>query len=348
MLGEQIRLLLVEDSPTAQYYLQELLVQAGFVVTGVASTVHQAEMLARASRPDLVLSDVRLPDGNGIDLARRIMGSHPLPIILITAYDASSPELVFQAMNAGALEVLPKPPAKDDPKFKAYYDVLVKTIRTLAGIPVVHRGKLGKAPVAPKSRKIVEKRIETDAPIIAIGASTGGPNLVADLVREVKKTKFHYAVIAQHMVPEFLEGFRQWIRISAGCDVEMAVNGATPERGRVYLPPPHMHLQLTSEGTWKVLTSSAIASPHIPSINTLFQSLASECGKEVIAFLLTGMGRDGASGLKALKDAGAFTIVQDPRTAVIPGMPSAALELDAACAIQTPADMLTWIQTRGK
>src|SRR5262249_11323200 len=142
--------------------------------------------------------------------------------------------------------------------------------------------------------------------------------------------KIHFCVIAQHMVPDFIGSFQKWLQNMTKRPVILAETGKRPQSGAVYVIPPHRHLELVSSG-WNILPAQAVASAHIPSIDTLFSSLAREIPKQVVALLLSGMGHDGAAGLRNLKTAGAYTIVQDPNTAVLYSMPQSAIRMDAAC-----------------
>lgn len=346
------RVLLVEDSPTAIVAMQQLLTEMGFLVIGTAKSVRDAEGMVRRTQPDLLISDIRLPDGTGIDLTERLMSTMPLPIVLITAHDADDPQLVFRCIQAGALDVLPKPPAKQDPEYNNYVYQTSRTLRSLAGIPVTHRHIRARSavPDTPSPAMVAallsgaRPTSQAEGQVIAIGASTGGPSLVADLLRSLKYRPFRFAVVAQHMVPDFIPGFCAWLQSVAGVQVRVATQGEAPESNVVYLVPPNFHLQYAITHRWELLPASAVRSPHVPSINLLFESLAAARLEKVIAILLTGMGSDGAGGLKSLKNAGAHTIVQDPATALISGMPQSAVDSGAACEVLPPESIRRFLR----
>jgi chemotaxis response regulator CheB len=147
------------------------------------------------------------------------------------------------------------------------------------------------------------------------------------------------------MVPDFVENFRSWLQDAVSFPIKMAEVSRVPEQGTFYTIPPRRHLLLGNDRKWNLLSPEHVPSVHIPSIDALFRSLATTIPKKVIAILLTGMGRDGAAGLKALRDAGAYTIVQEPKSAPLPSMPEAAIEMNAACAVLTPEQIVSWLQS---
>jgi two-component system chemotaxis response regulator CheB len=294
-----------------------------------------------------------MPGGDGIAMTQRIMQEHPVPVVLITAHDPTNPNLVFRALQAGALEVLPKPPSRKDPDFEKYMHHFRRTLRILYGMPVVRRFhhlrvSAAETPMAfrttPNPETIARTHDSTEPPVIAIGASTGGPTVVAALLQCLQPGRFRYVVVAQHIVADFLESFNEWLQSLVTLPVKMAESGEHPQDGVVYLTPPSMHLILDKAGCWKLLPAGSVVSPHVPSIDALFGSLTALNARKA-AILLTGMGQDGAAGLRALKDAGAFTIVQDPASAVVPSMPQTALRINAASAILHPTKIEDWLRT---
>jgi two-component system chemotaxis response regulator CheB len=333
------RVVVVEDSPTVAFQLAALLAEAGFEVAGQAAGVAEAERLVRDERPDLVLSDIELADGNGIELARRVLLERGLPIVLITARDHRNPELIFRALQAGALEVLPKPPARTSAAFAAYVRRFETTLSTLVGVPVVRR-RSRPSPAPPSvTRDVAPPRLPAAAPIVALGASTGGPVVVGDLVKSLVGRRLSFAVVAQHIVPDFTESFRAWLSEHSGLKVQMARDGECPEAGGIYTIPGGSHLEVTPEGFFRLVPGPALDAPHVPSIDTLFASLARYRPRDTLAVLLTGMGQDGARGLLALRQAGALTVAQEPASAAVDSMPRAALEREAALRVLTPPEI---------
>jgi two-component system chemotaxis response regulator CheB len=317
--------------------------QAGFIVAGTAESVAEAERLVHRRKPDLVLADVRLQDGDGIELTRRVLAERGVPIILITAHDPANPDLVFRAIEAGALDVLAKPPAATDPGFEAYRRSFETALKSLAGTPIVRRrprppepaaGTAGTSPVRPP---VLAARPELSAPpLVAIAASTGGPLLIGDLLKALPEGGFAFAVIVQHIVPDFADSFRSWLGEHAGRRVLFAEEGRMPVAGGIYLAPPNCHVQLHVDGTFRTPSALDVPAAHVPSADVLFASLAGARPAGTLAIQLTGMGSDGAEGLASLRAAGAHTIVQSPETAAVDGMPRSAIERGAASEVLRP------------
>jgi two-component system, chemotaxis family, protein-glutamate methylesterase/glutaminase len=343
----QLKVVVVEDSATVRAYLCTLVEEAGFHVCGQAEDVAEAESLVRREEPDLILSDIHLPDGDGIELTRRVLAERGVPIVLITAHDPKDPALVFRAMAAGALEVLPKPPARLDPEFAGYFRVFQMTLRTLAGVPVVRRRRVApKAEPAPEPAAAASRQPgpQLGGPaIIAIGASTGGPILIGDLLVALRDRSFAFAVVVQHIVPDFAESFRAWLEAHARIRVLAARDRATPEPGIVYTVPAGCHLRLRANGTFEVLGGKALPTSQLPSIDAFFGSLAPYAPKETIAILLTGMWHDGAAGLLRLRQAGALTVAQTPATAAVDSMPRTAIERGAASLVLSPKEIADFL-----
>ncbi|HBL32086.1 MAG TPA: hypothetical protein DD490_35125 [Acidobacteria bacterium] len=336
------RVLVVDDSATVRAFLCWLVEQAGFIVAGAAENVAEAERLVHRRRPDLVLADVHLPDGDGIELTRRVLAEHAVPIILITARDPTNPHLVFRALEAGALDVLAKPPAATSPELPAYRRSFEATLKCLVGTPIVRRKPRPAEPaaghpvIAPPSRPAAPRLDPAVPPLLAIAASTGGPLLVGDLLKALPAGGFALAIIVQHIVPDFADSFRAWLGEHAGKPVRFAENGRAPVTGGIYLAPPHCHVQLHRDGTFRTPPTLDVPVSHVPSADALFTSLALARPTETLAIQLTGMGSDGAEGLARLLAAGGHTIVQSPETATVDGMPRSAIERGAALEVLRP------------
>lgn len=337
-----VRVLVVDDSPTVRSFLCWMVEQAGFVVAGAAESVREAEQMVHRRKPDLVLSDVHLQDGDGIELTRRLLAERGVPIILITGHDPTNPDLVFRAMEAGALEVLAKPPAVTSKEFEAYRKSFATSLKSLAGTPIIRRRPRGPAPgaraepLAAEASSSVERPEFAGAPIVAIAASTGGPLLVGDLLKALAPDAFACALVVQHIVPEFADSFRAWLGEYSGRQVRAAEAGRIPVKGGIYTAPPNCHIQLHRDGAFRTPPASSLPQPHVPSADVMFESLADARGADVLGVQLSGMGSDGAQGLARLRRAGGYTVVQAPETAAVDGMPKSAIALGAACVVLRP------------
>jgi len=337
-----VRVLVVDDSPTVRSFLCWMVEQAGFLVAGAAESVQEAEQMVHRRKPDLVLSDVHLQDGDGIELTRRVLAERGVPIILITGHDPTNPDLVFRAMEAGALEVLAKPPAVTSPEFESYRKSFATSLKSLAGTPIIRRrpraGVPGSKaePLVAEPLSALERPEFAGPPIVAIAASTGGPLLVGDLLKALPPGSFASALVVQHIVPEFADSFRAWLGEYSGRQVRAAEAGRPPVPGGIYTAPPNCHIQLHRDGAFRTPPARSLPSPHVPSADVMFESLADARASEVLGIQLSGMGSDGAQGLARLRSAGAYTVVQTPESAAVDGMPRSAIALGAACVILRP------------
>ncbi|HEY9762240.1 MAG TPA: chemotaxis-specific protein-glutamate methyltransferase CheB [Trichocoleus sp.] len=351
-----IRVLLVEDSPIAIAILKRILSSSPAIeVVGTARTGVEALTLIPRAKPDVVCTDLHMPQMGGLELTRHIMAEFPCPILVISASvqkdDASK---VFQLLEAGAVDVFPKPQSGLSEDYERTKHELINKIRVLSGVKVFtqHRRSLGTvSPTlkpdtfkpgsfssgdsasssasllsAPASRRSLDIRSPR---IIAIGASTGGPNALHTLFQALPPTLPVPILCVQHISEGFLQGLVDWLRRECRLSIAIAQTGQTPQAGTVYFAPENQHLEL--DGYGKLLcTASPPVSGHCPSATVLFKSVAAYYRRSVVAALLTGMGRDGADGLLTIAQAGGVTIAQDEASSVVFGMPKEAIALGAA------------------
>ncbi len=353
-----IRVLIVDDSATARLALRiALRSEPGIEVGGEVARGELVVGEVRASRPDIVLMDVYLDRQNGIDVAATLMQEQAVPILAVTASNPDCPALAYRAMAAGVLEVCAKLPAVTAPEYEPRRRELVRLVRALARVPVVHRRRSvhpsappSSGTLAPGDRAAEEcgpasSRITLDAVgeqrgaarYLLIGASTGGPAVVRDLLCAAPRRLAVPVVVAQHIAHGFAPGLAEWLASESRRVVRLVPVPTMPEPDVVYLPPAGRHLELRGG----VLVPVDIAgAAHTPSIDRLFCSAARAPSVGTVAVLLTGMGRDGATGLGALARAGATTIAQLPSTCVVDSMPRTAIEEGAARFVLTPAEIV--------
>ncbi len=270
---------------------------------------------------DVLLTDLRMPEMDGLELTRAIMRDHPIPIIVLSGdYDD---RLAFTLLEAGALDILPKPRAASPVELATAGQELARRIRVLAGVRVLRRYDQ-RAPLRPASR--VPPRL------IVIGASTGGPQALHDVLASIPSTFPVPIICIQHIADRFLGGFLDWLGSKIDLKVAVARAGEHPEGGCVYFPPEDLHLAFTREGNFRLLSSEPVDG-HRPSVTFTMQEAARVFGRDVLGVLLTGMGRDGAAGLLAIHNAGGRTIAQNEETSVVYGMPAEAARLGAVQSI---------------
>lgn len=317
--GERpVRVLVADDSELFRALLSQLIgEEPGFEVVAVAGDGDAAAALARQLKPDVITMDLSMPDADGFSGIARIMAETPTPILVLTANRA---EVVgFQALSLGALDIVEKPGAGAD--LEDFGAGLRSRLRLLSGVKVIRhlRGLRGRRS-APPGRA-------GRADLVVVGASLGGPRALATLLRGLPAAFPAPIAIVQHIADGFTEGLAGWLQQECALEVREARDGDLLLPGRVLLAPSGAHLTVIEGGVR--LSDAAPVDTFKPSVTPLFTTTARAYGGRACGVLLTGMGRDGAEGLKVMKEAGATTLVQDEATSAVFGMPKAAIDLGA-------------------
>jgi two-component system chemotaxis response regulator CheB len=330
-----IKVLVVEDSPTVKELLVNILSSDPEIrVVGTANNGEEAIEATILHKPDVITMDIHMPKMDGFEATRRIMETKPVPIVIVTgSSDAREVSTSFKAMEAGAVSVVPKPGGITLPDYEARAKELIQTVKLMSEVKVVRRWlyyRRGvKAPSVSPQVKPDTKRMPAEIRIIAIGASTGGPLVLQTILSGLPKDFTVPLLIVQHMSAGFVQGMVEWISQSSGFPVHIASAGEYILPGRAYVAPDGFHMGV--ENSNRIMLSKDEPEDNLrPSVSYLFRSVANVYGRNAVGILLSGMGKDGAEGLKLMKDKGAVTIVQDENSSVIFGMPKAAIELDAA------------------
>lgn len=321
-----IRVLIVDDSPTVQSVLTSILSgEPDIEVVGTASDPFEAKDTIVKERPDVITLDIEMPRMDGITFLKRLMSFRPVPVIMISSYTRENSIRTLEALDAGAVDFVAKPTGDvRTGLLKLRYDITTKVrAATWAKIkPSVLFGKSEKSvPIA---------KIGARNKIIAIGASTGGTQAIQRLLGSMP-SNVNGIVIVQHMPPRFTKAFAQRLDTLFPLDIKEAKDGDRLDTGRVLVAPGEWHLQVAKDpmGYYVKLQNSRPVKHQRPSVDVLFRSVAKTAASNGIGILLTGMGDDGAGGLLAMKQAGAFTIAQDEATSVVYGMPRSAIERGA-------------------
>lgn len=339
--AHSIKVLIVDDSGVTRDLLAHILGGAkGIEVVGVVNDGQSAlERLATADpRPDVVVMDIHMPNLDGFETTRRIMETQPLPIIICTATaDPKEMAIAFRSMEAGAVACIEKPVSPAAPDFAARSENLLQNVRLMSEVKVVRRWARPRLALAGAAAVAQTRHSET-VRYVGIGASTGGPPVLQTILSSLPKDFAAPILIVQHIASGFLPGLVEWLNETTGLHVHIASHSAVALPGHVYIAPDDFHLGVAA-GNRLLLAREEAESGLRPAVSYLFRSLAQTCGSNVIGVLLTGMGRDGAEGLKQLKDLGAFTIAQDRESSIVHGMPGAAIALGAATQI-LPADRI--------
>jgi two-component system chemotaxis response regulator CheB len=325
-----IRALLAEGSAVVREYLAAVLDKDPEIeVVGTARDGVEAVEQAERLRPDVILMDVHMPRMSGLEATRQIMSRVPTPIVLVTdGFSRDETALGFEAIKAGALTVLDKPRGPDDPGTRE----LTRTVKAMAEVKVVRRWpRRERAGIHPLVRKEPGPKIR----VIAIGASTGGPAALVEALGDLRGTLAVPVLVVQHITPGFTAGLAEWLANQTRLPVKLAENGEPTCDGVVYLAPDGLEMGMGTDGRIR-LTSEKAGDGLRPSADHLFASLAQARGPSALGILLTGMGRDGAEGLRRLRASGAVTVAQDEATSVVFGMPGEALRLGAVEHVLSP------------
>jgi two-component system chemotaxis response regulator CheB len=339
-----IRVLVVEDSPTVKELLVNILSSDPEIkVIGTANNGEEAIEKAILNKPDVITMDIHMPKMDGFEATRRIMELKPVPIVIVTgSLDVREVSTSFKAMEAGALSVVQKPKGIDHPDHEGTAKEFLQTVKLMAEIKVVKRWvysrKHSAATVVTTERKIDIKQTPLEIKVVAVGASTGGPQVLQTIFSGLGESFPVPLLIVQHMSSGFVQGMAEWISESTGFPVHIASAGEYILPGRAYIAPDGFHMGLESSNRI-ILSNDEPEGGLRPSVSYLFRSVAKVYGRNAVGVLLTGMGKDGAEGLKVMKDKGSVTIVQDESSSVIFGMPKAAIELEAATYV-LPSDKI--------
>lgn len=336
-----IRIVVAEDSAVTRELLVALLGgEPGLDIVGVARDGEEAVRLVERLGPDVVVMDVHMPLLDGLDATRLVMERAPTRVLLVSASSSQlENERGFEALRAGAVMLIRKPPGPDHPDFEAAARELVATIRLVADVKVIRRWPR-REPEAGRTRRTPRRG---SIRLVAIGASTGGPPAVAEILSRLPADFGCPVLVVQHIAPEFAEGFTKWLGKQTPLRVKPAVAGERVQPGTVYVAVDPYQLGIDA-GKIIRLAREPSENGFTPSASYLFRSVAEVYGSAAIGVLLTGMGRDGADGLRQLREAGGVTIAQDEESSVVFGMPGEAIRLGAAEHVLPPEEIAALVR----
>ena len=335
-----IRLLIADDSPTQRMLLRRILENdEEFQIVGEAVNGEEAISLCRKLVPDIITMDINMPRMNGYEAIRHIMGEMPRPIVVLTSTESDMRlGISFKAIECGALMVLRKPhglPGED-----ATTNQLIAMLKAMSDVKVVRRNRWSHTaqPKTPERAKGFCSPCVHPFRLIAIGVSTGGPPALQVILSGLPADFPVPITIVQHISRDFVHGLADWLNTLTPLRVKVAESGETLNPATVYLAPDDTHLTATAHGGVR-LKSMPPVDGHRPSATALFESVAGAHGAAGIGVILTGMGSDGARGLKTLHDAGGYTIAQDEKSCIIFGMPKEAIAMGAVHEV-LPLDLI--------
>jgi two-component system chemotaxis response regulator CheB len=322
-----IKVLIVDDSAIVRQILSEELSRYRDIeIVGTAIDPYVARDKIVKLNPDVITLDLEMPRMDGLSFLRKLMKHHPLPVVVLSSLTPKNSETALKALDLGAVEVLCKPGSAYSTS-----DVsrsLANAIRAAASAKISVQKK--ESFVEGEDVKSDEIDFTTTHKLIAVGASTGGTKAIEIILKNMPVTS-PGMVLVQHMPEKFTTAFAK--RLNEICEVEVseAADGDPVVPGRALIAPGNRHMLLNRSGTEYFVRIKDGPPVHYqrPSVDVLFQSVANIAGQNSVGVILTGMGSDGAKGLKSMRNKGAYTIAQDEKTSVVFGMPNEAIILDA-------------------
>lgn len=327
-----IKVLIVDDSAIVRKVLQDGLNKYDNIdVIDTALDPYIAREKITKQKPDVILLDIEMPRMDGLTFLKHLMKSYPIPVIIVSSLLKENNDAVVQALEYGAVDVVPKPGGPFSTE--ELVEQLANKIRCASRINIK---KVDNITSQTRIRKItpterILSKIKTTEKMIVVGASTGGTSALEYLFLDFQKT-FPPVIVVIHMPQGFTKSFAKRLNSVCQATILEAEDGMFLENGHIYIAPGgDKHIMIKTYGSKRkiILKSGPLYGNHRPAIDILFKSAARYVGKNCYAIILTGMGRDGADGIKEIHDAGGYTIAQDEESSIVFGMPKAAIELGA-------------------
>lgn len=328
--SRKIKVLVVDDSALMRQLLTAILQEdPAFEVVGTAADPFIAREKIKALKPHVLTLDIEMPGMDGITFLEKLMRLHPMPVVMISSLTGQGAVSTLRALQLGAIDVVAKPAGANRGNFLELADEIRAKVRAASMARVRMEQSFGSPIMSADSRAHTDAR-----KLIVIGASAGGTQAIMEILRRLP-VELPAIAIVQHMPPKFTTLFADHLNRNSVLDVHEAKHGDELKPGTVWIAPGgrQMAVMQTPTGYELKIDDSAPVNLHRPSVDVLFHSAAKYAGAHTLGILLTGMGSDGARGLKALHDSGAFTIAQDQASSVIFGMPEQAIRLGAASVV---------------
>ena len=322
----KIRVLLVEDSPTQRILEKKLLENDPEIeIIGEATDGEEAVEKALELKPDVILLDLQLPKMDGLEVIKKIMSKEPIPILVLSSVVNKSEKFSsMEALRRGAVNVMEKPSIEKGQSWMQIASEIIKNVKEVSKVHVVPHIEI--STIAPPKPKVEMPEHEFEA--VAIGASTGGPKLIHQILSALPVDYPMPVFIVQHIAPGFDEGFAEWLDKTVNIKVKLAKSSEDAHPATAYVAPVGYHMKVTPER--KIyLDDGPPVNNQKPSADVLFESVAEVYGDKAIGVILSGMGKDGAAGLKKMKEAGAKVFALRAEDCVVFGMPGAAVEIGA-------------------
>lgn len=326
--GKPVRVLIVDDSALIRQMLTEMLgADPGLLVVGTAADPLVAREKIKKLNPDVITLDIEMPRMDGLTFLHKLMTLRPTPVVLVSTLTQQGAEAALRGLELGAVDYCAKPLLDVRHGMTGLREELIGKVKAAAKARVM-RTRAGRA--APELREVLDHRLSAEGRVVAIGASTGGVEALQELLTALPVSA-PGILVTQHMPAGFTAAFARRMNERCAVTVAEATDGARVMPGHVFIANGDRHLQLARSGSQLLcrLSDGPPVSGHRPSVDVLFRSVAAVAGRSATGVILTGMGRDGADGLLAMRRAGARTLGQDEASCLIYGMPKAAMQAGA-------------------
>jgi len=353
MKDQKIRVLVVDDSAVVRQTMSDIINgEPDIEIMATAADPFLAAEKMREEAPDVITLDVEMPRMDGLSFLQKIMSQHPIPVVMCSSLVEGGSETAMRALELGAVEIITKPRIDTKSFLQESRIRICDAIRAAAQAKPRRFAKATK--VQPKltadamiAKPVSKAMIETTEKVVVVGASTGGTEAIQEFLT-VLPGDSPGIVIVQHMPEHFTASFARRLDQLCAMSVKEAEDNDTVLPGRVLIAPGNRHTLMKRSGArYHVeVKDGPLVSRHRPSVDVLFRSAARYCGKNAVAALMTGMGDDGAQGLKELREAGAYTIAQDEASCVVFGMPQEAIKRGAACTVVPLRDIAGLVLTK--
>jgi two-component system chemotaxis response regulator CheB len=350
-----IKVLIVDDSALIRSVMREIVSsQPDMEVVGVAPDPIAARDLIKRTNPDVVTLDIEMPKMDGLDFLEKLMRLRPTPVVMVSSLTERGSEITLRALELGAIDFVTKPKLSIQSGMREYAEMIAEKIRTAAAAKLKPPPSKLLLPDTEAGETLPELRnpLTSSEKLIIIGASTGGTSAIRDFLMQMP-SDCPGILITQHMPEGFTRSFARRLDETCGIAVREAVTGDHILPGHAYIAPGNWHLTLTRSGSDYMtrLDQEAPVNRHRPSVDVLFHSAARHAGKNAVGVIMTGMGKDGAAGMLAMKKAGAYNLAQDEASCVVFGMPREAIAIGAVHETgplhELPARVLNYLVDKG-
>lgn len=332
----KVKIIIVDDSPVVLAILKKIFsTSSDLQIAGTGKNGLEGLELLKMHNPDVICTDLHMPEMDGLEFIRRVMETSPKPMLVIsTAVSDAGDKNVFQLLEAGALDVFPKPAGGKEEDYEKIGAHLISKVKLLKSVPVFKKIRKvshtsAASSASSSSTTFMPALSEKEFKFVAVGASTGGPNALQAIFSMLPKDFSAPILCVQHISPGFQDSLISWLSSTSRLKITVMEENSVPEAGVIYFPPEGKHMTVNGQGRLVSSTEPGY-NGHCPSVNILFKSLGRYFASKTLAVLLTGMGDDGATGLLTVRQFGGTTIAEAESSCVVYGMPRVAKEIGAA------------------